>query len=112
MNKKLQENQLLPLEAVKNISDIEKQVASGLTIMDALQSIGIKEATFNNGAYFKSDKAKRVIAGEGIMVAETETDTIIRFPKPDVSTDDIITAKEFKPTQNMIGGDNKRNKKK
>ena len=53
------------------------------------------------------------------MIAETETDVSIRFPKEDISPDELINAKEFKPTQKMIGAyvgrsqstvSNKRNK--
>jgi hypothetical protein len=93
---------IVPLEAIENYTDIETQVTTGHRIMDVLQSFGIKEARFTNGAYFTCDKKKRVIAGEGVMIAETATDTIIRFPNENVSIDEIIKAEEFKPTQKMM----------
>ena len=90
----------IPSELV-NIPAIEKQIDSGTKVMDVLGKLGIKEATFVTGAYFKEDKEKRVLSAEGVMIAETKTDTIIRFPKPDATPKDIAKAKEFKPTQKM-----------
>lgn len=90
----------IPAE-LANIPAIEEQIESGTRVMDVLEKLGIKEATFITGAYFKQDKEKRVLSAEGVMIAETKTDTIIRFPKPDATPKDIAKAKEFKPTQKM-----------
>jgi len=84
-----------------NIPEIQKQIKTGTEIMDVLGRLGIKEATFVSGAYFKEDREKRVLSAEGVMIAETKTDTIIQFPKPDATPKDIAKAKEFKPTQKM-----------
>ena len=84
-----------------NIPAIEAQIQTGKKVMDVLQRLGIKEAKFVTGAYFQEDKDKRVLSAPGVMIAETKTDTIIRFPKPDATPKDIAKAKEFKPTQKM-----------
>ena len=84
-----------------NIPAIEAQIQTGTQVMDVLQKLGIKEAKFVSGAYFQEDKDKRVLSAPGVMIAETKTDTIIRFPKPDATPKDIAKAKEFKPTQKM-----------
>lgn len=88
-------------DELANIPAIEEQIQTGTQVMDVLHKLGIKEAKFVSGAYFQEDKEKRVLAAQGVMIAETKTDTIIRFPKPDASAKDIAKAKEFKPTQKM-----------
>lgn len=119
MNKSITTKELIPPEAIKDISEIEKKTNSGIEIMNVLQGLGIKEATFTNGAYYRHKGHERVLSSQGIMIAETETDVSIRFPKEDISPDELINAKEFKPTQKMIGAyvgksqstvSNKRNK--
>lgn len=77
-------------------------VKEGRSIMDALEAIGIKEATFKNGAYFRAGKKDRAIARKGLMVAETDTELQLRFPKEGVTSDELVVAEEFKPTQKMI----------
>ncbi len=75
---------------------------SGRFIMDALESIGIKEATFKDGTYFRAGPKDRTIAKDGLMVTETATDVHLRFPKEGVAADALVTASDFKPTQKML----------
>ena len=53
MNKSITTKELIPPEAVKDISEIEKKTNSGIVIMNVLQGLGIKEATCTNGAYYR-----------------------------------------------------------
>lgn len=91
---------ILP-DQIESNPDISTQLEAGQKVMDFLSGIGIKEATFVNGTYFTQDKSKRVISSEGMMLAETKTDYIIRLPKATATKKEIVNAKEFKPTQKM-----------
>lgn len=88
---------------IANLDTLSTLVTDGLSIMDKLQAVGIKEATFENGMYFRAGKKNRAIVKNGLLVAETETDYICQFPKEDVTSDDIVTADDFHLTQKMRG---------
>ena len=77
-------------------------IEDGHSVMDALEAIGIKEATFKNGAYFRAGKKDRTIVRKGLMVVETDTEIQLRFPKKGITSDELVIAEEFKPTQKMI----------
>ena len=77
-------------------------VEEGRSIMDTLEALGIKEATFKDGSYFRTGKKDRAIVRKGLMVAETGTEFQLRFPKEGVTSDKLVVAEEFKPTQKMV----------
>lgn len=87
----------------RNVNSIANIVSDGLSIMDQLQTAGIKEVTFENGTYFRAGKKNRAIVKEGLLVAETDTDYICQFPKKDVSSDELALGDDFHVTQKMRG---------
>ena len=93
--------QILSPDSIKEAEALAV-VENGRSIMDALETLGIKEATFKSGAYFRAGKKDRTIVRKGLMVAETGTEFQLRFPKEGVTSDELVVAEEFKPTQKMI----------
>ena len=95
-----EELQILSPDAIKEAEALAV-VENGRSIMDALEALGIKEATFKSGAYFRAGKKDRAIVREGLMIAETGTEYQLRFPKEGATSDELVVADEFKPTQKM-----------
>lgn len=83
--------------------NLNTTIEQGNKIMNVLQEMGIVEARFDNGTYFKADKNNRSIVNKDIMLVETETDFMVRIPKMGHSYKEIINTNIPQPTQKMLG---------
>ena len=78
----MSENEVVPFSEIKSSNvDLNLVVEQGQKMASTLKSMGIKEATFDSGAYFNhnTDSNTTTLAADGVVMQQNEHSTTVVF---------------------------------
>lgn len=78
----MSDNEVVPFSEIESSKvDLNLAVKQGQQMTDTLKKMGIKEATFDSGAYYKHDQDSNTttIAADGILMQQNEHTTAVVF---------------------------------
>lgn len=78
----MSDNEVVPFSEIESSEvDLNLAVKQGQQMTDTLKKMGIKEATFDSGAYYKHDQESNTttIAADGVLMQQNEHTTTVVF---------------------------------
>ena len=78
----MSDNEVVPFSEIESSEvDLDLAVKQGQQMTEILKKMGIKEATFDSGAYYKHDQDSNTttIAADGILMQQNEHTTTVVF---------------------------------
>ena len=86
-------NEVVPFSDIEsNDIDLNLVVEQGQKMTETLKKMGIKEATFESGVYYKNDSESKTttIATDGILIQEKEHTTTVVFRNEGSTKDEAL----------------------
>ena len=84
---------IVPFSEVNNSNlDLNLVVKQARKMTSILSQMGIEEATFKSGAYFRDDSNTQTLVAEGILVQKSTDLTIVAFSNNGSSREEVIKA--------------------
>ena len=100
-------NEITPFSEIKTSKiDINQVLKQGQQMMNLLNQMGLKEATFHDGTYFKNnlETETKVLSTNGILLEKGNHTTTITLRNENSSEEDALNEiKERGKTQKMLG---------